>query len=319
MNKIIQKLKKLDVLQKLQSTILVGVIAAVLTFPPFLVVDHYTPPLLVAGIRLDQVLVFIALFALIFVFVRKFRLVFYGVMILGLVTITISTLAGGYSLRNLWHDYNSFLFNLSEGAVQFQFDKKNKEFTNEDRLRMAIDYQNEKVRNFAINIAVMHFEEYVSGSNRKVIQCLSVFREIRKRWVYVHDPAFEDYYARASETLKQMEFDNRFKGDCDDYSILMAACIKSIGGEVRLVRTTVKREDGTETGHIYPEVRIGDEKDLEMISYLIKEELFTLESKNKDIFYHQDEAGDIWLNFDYNDYYPGGKYQSAIRDSEIEI
>lgn len=317
--KITNLFKKLDVLSGVQSTLLIGLIAAVLTLPPFLVVYHYVQPISIASFRIDHILTFLLLFLLIFLIVKRLRLLFYVIMLLGLVAITFSTIFGGYSVMSLYHDYKALLFSLQNNPVEFSFSKKNKEFTNEDRLRMAIDYKQKDVRAFALNIAVAHFEEYVSAANRKVIQSFSVFREIRKRWVYVHDPAFEDYYAQASETVKLLNFDNRFKGDCDDYSILMAACIKAIGGEVRLVRTEVLREDGSTVGHIYPEVYIGDEKDLEKVTYLIKEELFPLEAKGKPIYYHQDDEGRIWLNFDYNDFYPGGKYQSAIRESQIDI
>ena len=44
-------------------------------------------------------------------------------------------------------------------------------------------------------------------------------------WVYVNDPAGTDYYAKASESLRLL------RGDCDDYAILMASLIESIGGD----------------------------------------------------------------------------------------
>ena len=147
----------------------------------------------------------------------------------------------------------------------------------------------------------------------------SVFKEVYGQWKYVYDPANEDYYSKASETLSQLAYDEYFKGDCDDYSIMMAACIKAIGGEVRLVRTTVKKSNGDEIGHLYPEVKFGNTEDLETVVYLIKNIYFINETKGFPIHYFQDSKGFIWLNFDYNDAYPGGKYQSEIRESEIVI
>ena len=47
--------------------------------------------------------------------------------------------------------------------------------------------------------------------------------------------------------------------------------------------------------------------------------LFVEETKDKTIHYYQDPKGFVWLNFDYNDAYPGNRYQSDIRESEIEI
>ena len=61
------------------------------------------------------------------------------------------------------------------------------------------------------------------------------------------------------------------------------------------------------------------EKDLESVVYLIKNVFFVEETEGKTIHYYQDPKGLIWLNFDYNDKYPGNKYQSDIRESEVEI
>jgi hypothetical protein len=49
---------------------------------------------------------------------------------------------------------------------------------------------------------------------------------------------------------------------------------------------------------------------LEAAVYIIKEVLFITESKNKEIHYHIDERGQIWLNLDYTARYPGGPFIS---------
>ena len=51
-----------------------------------------------------------------------------------------------------------------------------------------------------------------------------------------------------------------------------------------------------------------NKSDLETAIYLIKEVLFLNESKDKDIHYHIDERGNIWLNLDYTAKYPGGPF-----------
>jgi len=88
-------------------------------------------------------------------------------------------------------------------------------------------------------------------------------------------------------------------GDCDDHSILMAACIQSIGGVPRLIHTE---------GHIYPEMLIGNKADLETVNFLIKKVLFPRESNGKTLHYHINERGKIWLNLDYTAKYPGGPF-----------
>ena len=55
---------------------------------------------------------------------------------------------------------------------------------------------------------------------------------------------------------------------------------------------------------------VGNRADLEIANYLIKEVLFVNESRGKEIHYHIDERGQIWLNLDYTARYPGGPFMS---------
>ena len=306
------------------SVILLGLVSAVLTMPLFMLLYKYFPSLSIpvgdGEIRLDHIILFLVIFFLTYYLVKKVRMVVYIALVGGLLTLTVTNFAGWYTLDNLYHDYAEFLYNLSENSLEQKFfTEDGSEFSKEDELREAIDYQNPDLRNYAASIAIKHFDDksYLS-KNRKWVQFFSVFKEIYSQWKYVYDPINEDYYSRSSETLKQLEYDEYFKGDCDDYSIMMASCIKSIGGEVRLVRTVVD-QNGKEIGHMYPEVKFGDTKDLETVVYLIKNVYFVEESSEKSIFYYQDKKGFIWLNFDYNDDYPGGRYQSEVRKSEVVI
>lgn len=292
-----------------------------LSMPLFMLLYKYFPSMEVSmgdhTLRLDHIILFLVIFFATYYLVKKVRLLVYLSMILGLVILTITNFAGIYTLSNLYHDYAEFLYNLSDNSSEQKFLFEEAVFTKERQLREAVDYQDPNVRNYAASIAVKHFDDqsYLS-KNKKWVQFFSVFKEVYSNWKYVYDPINEDYYSKASQTLQQLQYDDLFKGDCDDYSIMMAACIKSVGGEVRLVRTIVKHE-GREIGHMYPEVKMGDTKDLETVVYLIKNVYFVDESKGKSIFYYQDSKGFIWLNFDYNDNYPGGRYQSDVRKSEI--
>lgn len=305
------------------SIIILGLVAALLTMPLFMLLYKYFPALEITisdkVIRLDHILLFLVIFFAAYYLLRKFRMIVYISLVGGLLTLTITNFAGVYTLDNLYHDYAQFLYDLSENSFEQTFLSQDNEFRRENELREAIDYKNPDLRNYAASIGIRHFDDkaYLS-TNRKWVQFFSVFKEIYGHWKYVFDPVGEEYYSKASETLGQLQYDDNFKGDCDDYSIMMAACIKAIGGEVRLVRTIVTR-NGISSGHMYPEVKFGDTKDLETVVYLIKNVFFVDEAKGKSIFYYEDNKGFIWLNFDYNDAYPGGKFQSDIRESELVI
>lgn len=169
-------------------------------------------------------------------------------------------------------------------------------FYRDRQLVDAIDHTNPEVRAFAIEAVNGHFRKEQKSKidyARVLVQSFAVFKKINSGWNYVSDPDNEEYFAKASESTRLMA------GDCDDYSVLMAAAIKSIGGKVRL--TFIK-------GHIYPELLIGKEEELEQVVPLLTEKLFPKETKHKELNYYKDAKGNVWINLDYTANYPGGSY-----------
>lgn len=306
------------------SILIVGLISAVLAIPAFIFLYKYIPAIEInlsdSVLRLDHILLFLVLFFLIYYLLKKVRILLLIIVFIGAIVLTATNFMEIYTLKNLYHDYSAFLYDISQNTIQQKFLNREIKFLKEDKLRSAVDYNNPMVRNFAVNVANKHFSDARNLSpNLKWLHFFSLFKEVNSKWNYVYDPKNEDYYAKASETIEQLGFDDSFKGDCDDHAILMAACIKAVGGEVRLIKTKVTLQDGTTVGHLYPEVKFGKTKDLETVVYLIKTIYFQEETIGKNINYYQDNKGFIWLNFDYNDTYPGGFYQSDIRESEIMI
>jgi hypothetical protein len=306
------------------STFLIAVITAVLSLPLFIIVYGYVPEITLPfgdGVRIDHFLVFILVFVVVYFLVKKLRIIVYGLIIVGLVILTYTNFTGTYGLKDLYHDYSTMLYSLQANHDRTSFEEWiNIQFDRGNEIVEAVDYKEEQVRNLGANYAVANFQDYeYLHRHRKMIQYFSIYKEVRRRWNYVFDPYKEDYFASVSETIEQLDYDDKFKGDCDDYSILIGGLIRSVGGEVRLVRTKVTMKDSTEVGHLYPEVKIGGVKDLEAATYIIKAELFHKESKGKSIHYYKDSDGYIWLNFDYNDHYPAGKYQSHIRESVLVL
>lgn len=304
------------------SSLLVMFLSLIITVPIVVSIYKFIPPIEVdfwGGVRLDLILVSLVTFVTFFILIKKFSKFFIIAFSLGICGLSISSLLGSYSFRNLYYDYLTIYFSFTEDFGEFSFTDKNSEGEYNQRIINAVDYRNEIVKNGANAMAIANFGEYKSSfPSLKILQCFSIFKEVRSRWNYVYDPKGDEYYSRTSVTLLQLQDDGQFKGDCDDYSILMAGLFTAVGGEVRLVRTEVKTESKT-IGHLYPELLVGDIKDLEKISYFIKNELFVMESLDKPIYYYEDLEGRIWLNMDYNDYYPGGKYQSYVRKSVIDI
>jgi len=182
---------------------------------------------------------------------------------------------------------------LRASTVQMPIEEGLMPFTDADALRESFDYQDRTVRSFAVRAATTYFTDVpVEGEEYTLVQSFSIFKVINSSWIYVSDPKGAEYFAKASESVDLLA------GDCDDHAILMAASIKAIGGEVRLVRTT---------GHIYPEMKVGDAKAMDRAATLIRKELFPEQAGHAALFYHTDAKGDRWINLDYTRNYPGGE------------
>lgn len=295
----LSNIKKLDerfTVKRPWDLIILLMISLLLTIPTF-IIAHQNLVNLNLIIHLDRILLFAFIFSALFFILLKLRritlLTVFGYFIL----LFIGTIFGNYGFKTVLEEYQSMIFTMYNNPYpQDIIIKKLLPFPNKTKIENGVDYNNPKVRNFSIMATSKYFKK-IKGYDeyRTIIQSFAVFKEINSNWNYVHDPKNSDYIASASESITYLS------GDCDDHSILMAACIRSIGGIPRLVHTD---------GHIYPEILIGNQSDLETINYLIKNELFSNESKNQSIHYHIDERNQIWLNLDYTAKYPGGPFMS---------
>jgi hypothetical protein len=247
--------------------------------------------------QLDRILIFIVIVVGIQMLLRLVKTIIILIIFIYLIVLVYGTLFGNYGFNRVFEDYRYMIYSMSENPnPQDIIIAKLLPFPNKSKIIDAVDFSNSKVRNFALNATTKNFNPtHQKGNKRIMIQCFAVFKEINSQWNYVNDPKGKEYIAFASESLQH------FSGDCDDHAILMAACIKAIGGTPRIIHTG---------GHLYPEMLIGDKNDLESAIYFIKEDFFAIESKNQQIHYHIDERGQIWLNLDYTATYPGGKFMS---------
>jgi hypothetical protein len=274
--------------------IIIMLLSLLITIPIFIIL-HQNLIDLEWAFNLDRVFIFIFVFAAIFFLLMYLRTIILLCIAVYLLVLIYGSVIGNYGFSEISEDYNSMIYTMSDNPFpQDIIVAKLLPFPNKSKIINAIEYQNPKVRNFAIMATTKHFKGIKGYSDyRTIIQCFAVFKEINGRWNYVNDPKEGDYIATASESLEY------FSGDCDDHSILMAAAIRSIGGTPRLIHTK---------GHIYPEILIGSMIDLEKVNYLIKNVLFVKESYKKKIHYHIDERGQVWMNLDYTAKYPGGPF-----------
>jgi len=152
-------------------------------------------------------------------------------------------------------------------------------------LIVACDYDNSTVRNNAVALVS------ISPGSFNLGQICDIFDFCYENWSYVNDPIARDYYAKASETLK-----NGLNGDCDDFAILVCSMILAIGGEAR-ISFAFNNDDG----HAFAEVNIGKTSREEVERYL-------LARYGKAELNHKKEGENWWLNLDWWGQYPGAKY-----------
>lgn len=305
---LFSKYKEKFSLPKPWDSIVIFLLNILLTIPVFIIAHqnfinpHWKFPI-------DRILLFIVILVAFQLILRVLKTIIIICIFGYLLILLIGTIFGEYSFYRVYDDYRSMMYTMEENPYpQDIIVSKLLPFPNKSKVLRAIDFDNPKVRNFALSATTKHFADLkrIKGYSqyRTTIQCFAVFKEIKTRWNYVNDPKGNDYIASASESLQH------FSGDCDDHAILMAAGVKAVGGVPRLIHTDE---------HIYPEMLIGNQRDLDNVIFLIKKVLFVEESKNKEIHYHIDERGQIWLNLDYTAYYPGGKFMSEEILGELTL
>jgi hypothetical protein len=289
-----QKIKAKFQAKRPWDNVVIFFLNLLIAFPVFIIahqnlINPYWP------FNIDRIFLFLFIVLIIQLFLTALRTIIIICIVLYFLVLFFGTVMGNYGFRSVFEDYNSMVYSMSDNPYpQDIIIAKLLPFPNKDKIIDAIQYENPKVRNFAIMATSKYFKDIKGYSEyRTIIQCFAVFKEINQRWNYVNDPKEGDYIATATESLMY------FSGDCDDHSILMAAAVRSIGGTPRLIHTK---------GHIYPEILIGSLHDLDQVNYLIKNVLFKNESANKKLNYHIDERGQVWMNLDYTARYPGGPF-----------
>lgn len=282
--------------------VIIYLVALILTLPLFILVYPHLPRWVLPvghGWRFDHLIALLVILVAFIILVRRFQLAVYTLLVVGLGSLTVTSLTGRYGFRDLYRDYAQFLGTLRQNTEPLPMMLQGEgPFIGAEEVQARIDYRSPAVRSFAVRAATSWFTEVETRpSEATLVQCFSVFKVINSSWRYVSDVKGGEYFATASESADLLA------GDCDDHAILMAACIKAIGGEVRLVRTT---------GHIYPELKVGDARAMDRAAYLIREMLFPNTARHATLFYHTDQNGDRWINLDYTRAYPGGEVMDEV-------
>ena len=159
-------------------------------------------------------------------------------------------------------------------------------------IREAMDSRNPVTRDAAVSLIPQSH-----GGSFNLAQTCDLWETVYSRWTYVDDPNGGDYFSPASRTIVL-----GYKGDCDDFAIVVASMIESVGGDARIVYARNKT-----TGHAYPEVYIGTtQEEFDAAAAYIRQRYHVT-----DVGCHitRGETGPrYWLNLDWWSTNPGGKF-----------
>jgi hypothetical protein len=159
-------------------------------------------------------------------------------------------------------------------------------------IRDALDSRNPVTRDYAVSIIPR-----AHGGAFNLAQACDLWEDVYRNWTYVDDPRGSEYFSPASRTISL-----GLKGDCDDFAIVVAAMIESVGGSARIVTA-----QNSTSGHAYPELYIGNSsaKFEEAAAYIRHRYHVT------DVGCHITSGEDgprYWLNLDWWSTHPGGRF-----------
>lgn len=174
----------------------------------------------------------------------------------------------------------------------------NSYYTKKKNIIEACDYRNNVVRNKAAEVASQ------TPDNFNIGQVCDIFDYCYDNWKYVNDPSQSDLFQKASNTIR-----NGLTGDCDDFAILMASMLLSVGGDSR-----VNIAWTSDSGHAFTELNLGKTDMKVFADYIRARYGFT-----GSVWFRKDAEGNGWLNLDWWAKHPGGEYYEGKRGVRFYI
>ena len=148
-------------------------------------------------------------------------------------------------------------------------------------------------------------------------QICSIYEYMVGNWSYARDAWRIEEFQYSNKSLEYGKGKFSGQGDCDDFAILLAALIQSVGGTPRIIFAY-----GPTGGHAYTEVFLGkytgEDSDVGCMLRWLRSRYSV-----KEINTHSDlNSGEIWLNLDWwkesgGTKHPGGRFFSATKQSQV--
>lgn len=260
--------------------------------------NRFIPPVMIGTWNVDLFLAILASFLITRLFYWIFKPLIIPLFVVIMGILIFGQFTSRYTFSNVIKDYQALVQNnwvtkdnKEQDLLSF-YPERFESYANStaESIHNKLDYKDSLVRNFSVKHSLDYFDEYYPKYER-ICRWLSLFKYINEHFNYVPDAQRDDYFATAHETIE-----DGLGGDCDDHSILMASCLRSIGAQTRVVLIQ---------GHAYPELYCGDKEEFEIMQQAIIQ-LFAGQDVES-IFFHESN-GEYWVNLDYTAKHPGGRY-----------
>jgi hypothetical protein len=261
-------------------------------------INRFIPPLQIGDLNFDLVVSLILAFLITRLILWAFKPLIIPAFVIILGWLTWNLFGHKYSYSDVYQDYKSMVQRNWVTRDEKQSDVLNIQPQHIEggmvqtvkAIRSKMDYKDSVVRNFAVEHSLQYFDDYYSKYGNTA-RLFSLYKYIRENFKYVPDAQRDEYFATPRETIL-----DGLGGDCDDHAVLVASCMRAIGGITRIVLIR---------GHAYPELYCGDKKDFEEMKSAIVQ-LFNDPPVTQIYFHEYDDQ--YWINLDYTAMHPGGPY-----------
>ena len=214
--------------------------------------------------------------------------------IIGFIIILFMLWNGDINKKRLYELYYTGVSKITQNKIL------GKSIDHENALRKALN-EDSGIERFIAK----HSTKYSRFSNLTdphIIKSFGMFHRVSKPyWNYKNDPNQIELFRPVSETIKTRT------GDCDDYAICLAACMRKCGGCVQIVHSD---------GHLYPMLLVGKPEEKRKMNQVIR--IIFPSAKNKKIHYLE-KNNELWLNMDYTANHPGGKFLAQYNLEFLEL
>ncbi|MGH2645482.1 MAG: transglutaminase domain-containing protein, partial [Chitinophagaceae bacterium] len=279
-----------------RSLLFIAAILVIIPLAPY--INRFIPVVQIGEWNFDFVISLILAFLIARIILWIFKPLIIPALAIIMAVLLWNSFRKEYTFSNVYTDYKSMVLEnwITKDEKQSEVLNIHPEIVETGMaktvsgIRSKMNYKDSVVRNFAVQHSLDYFQDYYTKYGQEV-RFLSLFKYIRKNFNYVPDPKRDEYFATPRETIL-----NGLGGDCDDHAILMASCLRSIGGITRIV--IIK-------GHAYPELYCGDKKDFEEMKSAIV--LLFNNPPVRQLYFHE-HGGQYWINMDYTADHPGGHY-----------